>query len=346
MVEGLVSIVIPIYNVEKYLNRCVDSVIHQTYRNIEIILIDDGSPDKSPQLCDDWCQKDSRIRVVHKQNAGLGMARNTGIENAAGEFICFFDSDDFVETTLIEKVYKAAKKYDAQSVIYGYNCVAVTGEVRKTNIPIGTQKVFKGAEVRELLLLEMIDSVPNEHRISKISMSAWSKLYSMELIQKTGWRFCSEREYSCEDLYSHLHWYADVDTAVVIFEPLYNYCDNGTSLTKTYRTTAPYESEVCYEAMLKVCREKKYDKKLEYRLGFWYFGSIMGISKSVMGANISEYEKILELKKIVQSEHFNAVMKKIDFSDEAAKRCILQWVVKNKMYRVFYCILKIQQLLK
>lgn len=89
MKAGLVSIVLPIYNVEKYLDRCIESVINQTYRNLEILLVDDGSPDDCPQKCEEWAKKDGRIKVIHKANAGLGYARNTGIENASGEYICF-----------------------------------------------------------------------------------------------------------------------------------------------------------------------------------------------------------------------------------------------------------------
>ena len=101
MVSGLVTVVIPVYNVEAYLDRCVQSVVNQTYKNLEIILIDDGSPDNCPAMCDAWAQKDKRIKVVHKENAGLGYARNTGIEHATGEYICFFDSDDYVAPTLV-----------------------------------------------------------------------------------------------------------------------------------------------------------------------------------------------------------------------------------------------------
>ncbi len=87
----LVSVVVPVYNVEKYLDRCVQSVVNQTYENLEIILVDDGSTDKSAPLCDSWAKADSRIKVVHKKNSGLGMARNTGLESACGKYIFFFD---------------------------------------------------------------------------------------------------------------------------------------------------------------------------------------------------------------------------------------------------------------
>lgn len=93
----LISVIVPIYNVEKYLARCVDSIVNQTYKNLEIILVDDGSPDRCPQMCDDYAEKDSRIKVVHKKNGGLSDARNAGMAVATGEYISFIDSDDWID---------------------------------------------------------------------------------------------------------------------------------------------------------------------------------------------------------------------------------------------------------
>ena len=121
--KDLVSIVVPIYNVEKYLDRCLDSIVAQTYRNLDIILVDDGSPDSCPQMCDAWAKKDSRIRVIHKRNQGLGMARNTGIENALGTYICFFDSDDYIAAETVEKAVKVAREEQAEVVIFGMTSV-------------------------------------------------------------------------------------------------------------------------------------------------------------------------------------------------------------------------------
>ena len=132
-----VSIVIPIYNVEKYLDRCIKSVVNQTYSNLEIILVDDGSTDSSGSLCDLWAKNDKRIYVIHKQNAGLGMARNSGLELSTGEYIFFLDSDDYVDVTLVEKCLKKANEYDADVVIYGRTNVDEDGllDVRKmTNV--------------------------------------------------------------------------------------------------------------------------------------------------------------------------------------------------------------------
>ena len=91
-----ISIIIPVYNVEKYIDKCIDSIVNQTYQNLEIILVDDGSPDNCPKMCDEWAKKDDRIKVIHKANGGVSSARNVGIEQAQVEYICFVDSDDYI----------------------------------------------------------------------------------------------------------------------------------------------------------------------------------------------------------------------------------------------------------
>ena len=101
---SLISVIIPIYNVEKYLDRCVDSIINQTYKNLEIILVDDGSPDGSPQICDDYAKKDHRVQVIHKKNGGLASARNAGMDVMTGKYLFFLDSDDWLEREALEQL--------------------------------------------------------------------------------------------------------------------------------------------------------------------------------------------------------------------------------------------------
>ena len=97
-----ISVIVPIYNVEKYIDRCIKSIVNQTYKNLEIILINDGSLDKSGQICDTWESKDNRIKVIHQMNSGVSVARNTGLENATGEYVTFVDSDDYIEPKYCE----------------------------------------------------------------------------------------------------------------------------------------------------------------------------------------------------------------------------------------------------
>ena len=102
--KQVVSVVVPVYHAQKYLNECVDSLLRQTYKNIEIILVDDGGNDNCPKMCDDWARKDTRIKVIHKENGGLSSARNTGLDIAEGEYISFIDSDDYVAENFIENI--------------------------------------------------------------------------------------------------------------------------------------------------------------------------------------------------------------------------------------------------
>lgn len=111
--NDLITVIVPIYNVEKYLNRCVDSIINQTYTNLEIILVDDGSPDNCGKICDEYAKKDNRIKVIHKENGGLSDARNAGIKVADGKYIGFVDSDDWINPKMYEELYSTLLKYDA-----------------------------------------------------------------------------------------------------------------------------------------------------------------------------------------------------------------------------------------
>lgn len=109
--DPLISVIVPVYKVEEYLDECVQSLVNQTYSNLEIILVDDGSPDKCPQMCDEWGKKDSRIRVIHKPNGGLSSARNVGLDVAQGDYISFIDSDDYVDSLMYERLYEGINKY-------------------------------------------------------------------------------------------------------------------------------------------------------------------------------------------------------------------------------------------
>lgn len=121
--SSLVSVIVPVYNVEQYLDKCVESIINQTYGNIEIILVDDGSSDMSPYKCDEWRKKDSRVKVIHQSNQGVSVARNTGIEASTGEYLCFVDSDDYIENTLCERSINVFNDNDVEIVSFGVNQV-------------------------------------------------------------------------------------------------------------------------------------------------------------------------------------------------------------------------------
>ena len=136
----LISIVVPVYNVEKYLKRCLDSLVNQTYKNIEIILVNDGSTDSSLEICKGYAKKDSRVKIISKKNEGLGYTRNEGINIAKGIYIAFIDSDDYVDENFYEKLYVSAKKYNSDMVYASFKSVDKNNKMRTTfNIRLNKQ---------------------------------------------------------------------------------------------------------------------------------------------------------------------------------------------------------------
>ena len=115
-----ISVIVPVYNVEKYLEKCVESILNQSLKDIEIILVDDGSPDNCPQICDEYATKDSRVKVCHKQNGGLSSARNEGLKHVSGEYYMFVDSDDWLDSETCEVTYNYAKQNDADCLMFSY----------------------------------------------------------------------------------------------------------------------------------------------------------------------------------------------------------------------------------
>ena len=152
--DKCISVIVPVYKVEKYLDRCIESIVAQTYKNIEIIIVDDGSPDKCPQICDAWKSKDSRIQVIHKKNGGLSSARNMGIHMATGEYILFVDSDDCIVSDACEKLYAYANGVDlvvAEATIYenGKIIHRVHTNLKENYIYSGTECAMKEIKAGE-----------------------------------------------------------------------------------------------------------------------------------------------------------------------------------------------------
>ena len=163
-----VSVIVPVYNVEKYLRRCIDSIVRQSYSNLEILLVDDGSQDASLSICKEYETKDSRIRVFHKENEGLGLARNYGIERATGEYITFVDSDDYLTLDAIEFMLKKAIVTDADVVIASHYYKNEEQEVRLA------ERLYCGTEIKETLMVHMMGNKGN--RLDALSYTAWGKL--------------------------------------------------------------------------------------------------------------------------------------------------------------------------
>ena len=342
MRKGVVSIVLPIYNVEKYLNRCVKSVINQSYKNLEIILVDDGSPDNCPVLCDEWAKKDNRIKVVHKKNAGLGYARNTGIENATGEYICFFDSDDYIALDTIEKAYNLATKEESDMVVFGFCYVKANGETGKAVIPHTEKTTFSGEEVQNVFLADLIGPDVKNGKQTDLWMSAWACLYSLEMIQKASWRFVSEREIISEDVYSLLGLYKYVNRVSVLSEALYFYCENAGSLTHTYKPDRYNRIKNFYEACYQLAEESSYGADVKERLSYPYLSNTIAAMKMIVGSDQVKTLKCEQLKQIIDDDTLQNVLSKANIRKEKKTRKLLLVAIKKKQYSFIYWLIKIK----
>lgn len=187
--EPVVSIIIPIYKVEKYLDECVASVTAQTYTHLEIILVDDGSPDRCPAICDAWAQRDLRVRVIHKPNGGLSDARNAGIAQATGDYIYFLDSDDTVAPTLVADCLDAMHTYDADLVMFQFDTISESGKTLLSS--------YRHNNFSDVQVLTPVDTIKMQVK-AEIDGYFWSFLAPASTYQGTGFSFPEGR--TIEDL--------------------------------------------------------------------------------------------------------------------------------------------------
>lgn len=227
-----VSIIVPCYQVEKYLRDCIDSLIHQTLKEIEIILVNDGSTDSTPAICDEYARQDKRIRVVHKQNAGLGMARNSGLEIANGEYIVFVDSDDLLNHNTLALFYDLAKKYNLDYAGYTYEKLVGTSEKcdLSSAISVYEPRLLKGDKIKDLRLNIIAGDSHCPVDFPEFQ-SACVGLYRSSIIFHHNIRFHSERELVSEDSIFNLDFFKYATNIIRTTAKAYFYRINPLSLT-------------------------------------------------------------------------------------------------------------------
>lgn len=218
--EEKISVIIPVYCVEKYLSKCLNSVISQTYKNLEVILIDDGSPDRSGQICDAYAKRDARIQVIHKKNEGVARARNDGLTYATGAYISFIDSDDWIARNTYEILYKGLKKYGADCAVGG--CVHAV-ENPKTGV-LKRQKSKTDCMDTEA---ECEDSIQAMRRVLVNGSAIWNRLFKREIFDEV--RFPVDR--ISDDEVAALHAYAKCTKVVFLNQDTYFYRIRPNSIT-------------------------------------------------------------------------------------------------------------------
>lgn len=290
--EEKISVIVPVYKVEKYINRCIDSILNQTYKNIEIILVDDGSPDNCGEICDKYAEKDNRIKVFHKKNEGVSIARNIGIENANGSYITFVDSDDYIGENYLLELYRMCIDNKSEISICGFK-----SEIN--NIIIDNKKIIKKKMNSKEALKELF-----KERI--YYGNVWAKMFKRNIIENIKFDhkleigedldFCYQSFKKAENIY--------VDTSKMQY---YYFVRNNSVTTEKYSQKWKKEIELCENIIGRVKKDypniEGYAIKRYIRINY---SCIINLLKND-SANEKEYQ---ELKNNILKYKQNGIYKK------------------------------------
>lgn len=311
--NDLISIIVPVYNVEEYIQKCVNSIINQTYRNIEIILVNDGSKDKSGEICDKLKQKDNRIKVIHKENGGLSDARNAGLKIANGDYIGFVDSDDYVKEDMFETLYKLNKEHNADISIVSFY------EIYKGKV-IGVRDSKKLEELNKIQAIKelLIDT--------KIQSYAWNKLFKKELFENI--EFPKSKNF--EDIATTLLLFEKANKVVLLEEPKYYYVrrDNSIIGVRNYKTYKDY-LEVIYGKYFYL--NGKYEE-LDLYNAYNFIINMIWVYTIIVAFDLEdvykEFEKQYDLFETLVKKYGNQITDKLDNYNNA----VLNMMLLDKEY--------------
>lgn len=334
MSDPLVSVIVPIYNTEQWLDDCILSITSQTYAHLEIILIDDGSTDKCSRICDSWMQKDQRIRVIHKENEGLGFTRNMGMNLAHGKYLCFVDSDDMLYPYAIQEAVSCALANRADLVSFACHVLDTQGRRIRSIGPKSKESYVGNAVINEFL--------PRLLYGDECCFSAWALLYSTELIQSAGWQLVSERKIISEDYYSLLDLMPYVQKVVMLPEVLYQYRLHPDSLSGQYRTDRFLRCRHCYEEMKALCIRKHYPQTVCEAVGIPFLNNSMGVMKQLFSAQGSQKERYMELRCIIKDSVLQDVLSKLDLHGMSWQKHLFCLFLRQRWYWLCFLLLTLQ----
>lgn len=307
--EAKVSIVIPVYNSEEYLEECLESVITQSYKNIEIILINDGSTDNSLNICYKFKKKDSRIKIINKKNTGVSDARNIGIINSTGNYIVFVDSDDYCEKSMVDTIIKNINDNDL--LIFSYNKVC-----KKQRVKYNFEKIEINKENIES---KIIDN-------DRIGGYLWNKVFKCSIVKENNLKFDSNITFG-EDLLFVFEYIKKTKKILYIKETLYNYRIRKYSKTNDFLLQKDFSMLNVYSLLIDLT--EKYDVKLKlkynYLIMFYQFKKF----KNLLGVrdDILEEEKMIEKKQTIKKKIKLKVVKYFP---------VIYWKLKKVKYKILY----------
>ena len=338
-----ISVVVPVCNVENYLKRCVDSLLSQTFSDREIILVDDGSTDDSAALCDSYAALPG-IRAIHQENAGLGMARNSGMDAASGEYLLFIDSDDYVGPDLLDTLYNAAAQYDADLAVGGLTLVSPDGKERR-NSYVEEIRFFSGNSLKELAF-GIVGSLPEEALDSKYGMTACARLYRRSVIEENGLRFVSERELISEDLVFNLDFLRCAQRAVAIPDAAYFYCTNPGSLTKGHRADR-FQCDCKLYSAVEALLSADFEEQ-EYRLPLRRL--LISRARFDMAQEVLYHDKAdrryplyQKLKEIADNPLLQAALENYPWRKLPRMQGLFAWGLKGKRVRLLILFIRLRQ---
>lgn len=240
------SIVVAAYNVEKYIRRCLDSLVRQTYKKVEIIVVNDCSTDNTSSICHEYAIKDNRIHIIDKDvNEGLSLARNSGVDICSGDYVTFVDGDDFLELSTIEKCNNVLQKDRYDELVFASVFDRTNGNV--WNMPLRSTKKLYLEKDLDSYFAEAIGANPESIADRDIGFTPWARVYKLSTIRENGLKFISERELIYEDLMFHLTSYKFMKSIYILNEQLYHYCENTNSLTQKIDTRRFYRVKAMHE---------------------------------------------------------------------------------------------------
>lgn len=329
--EDLITIIIPIYNAEKYLRKCLDSIMNQTHKSIEVLLINDGSRDNSGKICDEYEKKDERIKVIHKENEGVSVARNIGLKNAKGEYIAFIDADDYVEKEYLEKLLRKLKDHNVECIICGYNRIYGNS----------IEKISKDKSYT-LSKIEFLDGILNVQ--GGIGFT-WGKLWKKQAIKNI--EFKKEVKIGEDSLFC-IEASKNVNNVYILNETLYNYVFNENSAVRKYNENfANYCLISMQEAKKVIETEYKENKEIIEKFNNYIAYHILLIAVNYCfnkENNLNFIKQIKQMKEIVNIREFKCGVKNSNYEGLTLTRKVTLFTIKYKLYFITMIIARIRQM--
>lgn len=323
-----ISIIVPVYNVEKYLKQCLESIKNQSYINFEVIMINDGSTDNSRKICEEYT-KDSRFILINQKNQGLSEARNTGLKNISGEYILFVDSDDWIESNCLAECISEIQRNNSDVIFFPY---IKEKELSQEKVKLfNKEQVFDKENIKKIILRRLFGLLNEELRFPlKLENlnTAWGKFYKKEIIKE---EFIDTKLIGTEDCIFNIYNLINIDKISYIEKTFYHYRKtNINSLTRNYKKNLFNQWIYLYELMenfiLKNKLEIIYKKALNNRIILNIFTLVLNILQS----NLPLKNQILELKKLLNEKTYEEIFRSFSFKFLPLSWKIFYFLCKNK----------------